>query len=609
MANSKPKKKRKLRLQGIGAYRKEQYKKELATNPWHYYYREQKFSIFPTAKNKRPVVKWKRYQIRHSTAAEIAEWEKSGFNIAIATGELSDLMVIDADSAEAVRELEALNPDGIKIPTVHSPRSGRRHFYVRYRMTLPKNLQGVGKSRKIDLKTDGGYVLAPPGETKDGKYEWDEKLNLNTVPIPVIPKRWEYLLLHARLSSELRKEIEPGPRLVEGRRDDDIFHMACVMRREGYSREKVERMAVMMARECKPPFGEQDAMRRVESAWSYDTPPVTDRGASLFFPLSAVTPRAIEWLWYNRIPYGSYSAIGGDPGEGKSIVLIDICAKITRGRNLPDNQGAEPNGSIIYMVAEDNMCDTVRVRAEDAGADLNKFIVSTGEKPGGGFFSIVDPEDIALLDARITAQGDTQGVVLDPITTFMAGLNTHNEVEVRAALAPLNRLAEKHKIAIGGVGHLNKDEAKRALYRLSGSIAFVAVARTVWLVKKDEGGPRGRRFFSPLKHNILKDPTTLAFTISGPLGRPVVTWEDDPVDVECVDLLGDEDMREKRAKLLAARIFLDEFLPVGEEKLQTEIMEEALGQGHKKRTVERAKDQLGGIRAYQRERQWYWKRA
>lgn len=579
--------------------------KEKEVNAWDDY-SQRNFSIFPAAKNKRPVVKWKGYQTHRPTTAEITEWKKSEYNIAIATGELSDLMVVDADNAEAVHELEALNPDGVKIPTVHSPRSGRRHFYVRYRMTLPINLQGCGKSGKIDLKTEGGYVLAPPGRTKDGRYEWDKELNLNTVPIPVIPKRWEYLLLHARLSREIRKEIPPGPRLVEGRRDNDIFHMACVWRKEGYSREFVEKRSVEMARECDPPFSRQEALKKVESAWSYDTPPATDREASLFFPLSTVAPRAIEWLWYNRIPYGCYSAVGGDPGDGKSIALTDICAKITRGRSLPDNHGTDPSGSVIYMVAEDNMSDTVRIRAQDAGANLDKFIVSTGEKPDGSFFSIVNPEDLALYDEKLRAQGDVRIGVFDPITTFLAGLRTADEVEVRAALAPLNRLAEKHGIAIIGVGHLNKDEAKKALYRLSGSIAFVAVARTVWLIKKDDDGT-DRRYFSPLKHNILKDPTTLSFKITGPLGRPVVEWDDDPVDVDVAELLGDEGSRERRSAINSARTFLDDFLPAGEEKLQTEIMTEALGQGHKKKTIERAKIQLG-ITSIQHERQWYWKR-
>jgi len=588
--------------------------KRTMTDAWDYY-TQKGFSIFPVQQNKKPVIKWKGFQENKHTADELSEWKKTKHNIAIATGVLSDLVIVDADSAEAVRELEALNSDGVKVPLVRTPRGGR-HYYCRYPTELPGNQANRGKSEKIDLRSEGGYALAPPGRTKDGKYEWDEELNLDKVPIPLMPKRWRYMFLHARLSGMIRKEIEPRPRLVEGSRDTDIFRMACAMRQEGWTRKQAEEMAVTMAEKArlKPsthPFTNQDALKKVESAWSR---PLRDRyrrvggeGDLLFRPLSTYERREIEWLWYNRIPLGSYSAIGGDPGEGKSIALVDIFAKITRGRHLADNHETEPSGSVIYIVAEDNMCDTVRVRAEDAGADLEKFIVSSGAKPEGGFFSITDPDDFAGLDEKITALGDTRAVGLDPITTFMAGLNAYNEVEVRAALALLNNLAEKHNISILGVGHLNKDEQKKALYRLSGSIAFVSVARTVWVVKKDEEVQRGRRFFSPLKYNILKDPTTLSFKISGPLGRPVVEWDDDPVDVQCADLLGDEAMREQRSAINSARIFLDDFLPAGEEKLQTEIMTEALSQGHKKKTVERAKNQLG-ITSVQHERQWYWKR-
>lgn len=580
------------------------------------YYRAKGFSVFPVTQNKKPVVKWKIFQTRHATDAEVAEWKKRGFNIAIATGALSDLMVVDEDSVEARRELERLNPDGIKMPTVDTPRGGK-HYYGKPSSSLWKNLVGVGKSKKIDLKTEGGYVLAPPSVTKDGKYGWVTEQDLDTIPMTVFPKRWEYLLLHARLSGELRGKIEPGPKLVEGSRDVDIFRMAGAMRREGWTRKQAEEMAVTMAEKArlKPsthPFTNQDALDKVKSAWER---PLRDRyrrvggeGELLFRPLSAYERREIEWLWYNRIPLGSYSAIGGDPGEGKSIALVDIFAKITRGRPLADNRGEDPSGSVIYIVAEDNMCDTVRGRAEDAGADLEKFIVSSGAKPGGGFFSITNPDDLAELEEQIIALGDVRGIGLDPITTFMAELNAYKEVEVRAALAPLNNLAEKHNVAILGVGHLNKDEQKKALYRLSGSIAFVSVARTVWVVKKDEEMMRGRRFFSPLKHNILKDPTSLAFTISGPLGHPVITWEDDPVNVDVADLLGDEDSRERASALTSARIFLDDLVPVGEEKLQADIISEGRAQGHKERTLRRAKDQLGGFTAFQRERQWYWRR-
>lgn len=358
------------------------------------------------------------------------------------------------------------------------------------------------------------------------------------------------------------------------------------------------------------PFTDQDARDKVKSAWSR---PLRDKfrrltgdGEPLFFPLSTITPQEIRWLWYNRIPLGSYSAIGGDPGEGKSLALVDLFAKITRGQHLPNNEGDDPSGSVIYMVTEDNMRDTVRVRAGDAGANLEKFIVSSGAKPEGGFFSIVSPEDLAVLEEQIRAQGDTRAVGFDPITTYFGKINAYSEIEVRAVLSPLSLLAEKYNLAVIGIGHLNKDEQKKALYRMSGSIAFVAVARTVWVVKKDEE-VRGKRFFGPLKHNILKDPTTLTFDVSGPLGHPTVTWTDDPVDVEVADLLGDEDSRERRSKLTAAKIFLEELIPAGTEKWQKECIAEGGECGHAKRTLERARDGMGW-RSVKKGEGWVWKR-
>lgn len=324
-----------------------------------------------------------------------------------------------------------------------------------------------------------------------------------------------------------------------------------------------------------------------------------------FKSISSINPACIEWLIYNKIPQGSYTSLCGDPGEGKSILLTYICAKVTKGETLPDQKGYDPQGSIIYFVAEDNLADTVRIRAEDAGADLEKFIVSTGEKKDGSFFSIVNPEDRKSLEQKIQELGDVKIIAFDPITTFMAGLRTNDENEVRAALAPLNRLAEKYKLAIIGISHLNKDQAKRALYRLSGSIAFVAVARTVWLVKKDEDSER--RYFSPLKYNILKNPSTLAFEVKGALGHPVIEFETMPIDITAEELLADEDQQERFSALQEAVIFLDELVQPGTEKAHKEIEKEAKAAGHAMRTLKRAKKRLK-IQSEQKLRQWYWVR-
>jgi hypothetical protein len=325
-----------------------------------------------------------------------------------------------------------------------------------------------------------------------------------------------------------------------------------------------------------------------------------------FKKLSEIQPMALDWLWFNRVPLGSYSAVCGDPGDGKSLLMTYIGAKITQGEPLPDKQLENPVGSVLYFVAEDGLGDTVRIRAEDAGADLEKFEVHTGEKTNGRFFSLVNSEDRQALEEKIKKLGDVKLIIFDPISTFMAGLRSNDENEVRAALAPLNRLAEKYKLAIVGISHLNKDAAKRALYRLAGSIAFVAVARTVWLVKKDEDSET--RYFAPLKFNLLKNPTTLSFRIFGSIGNPKIDFDAMPVDITSEELLADEDQRERLSAIAEAKAFLSDQLPKsGSKKLQREIEKAAKAESIAKRTLTRAKKQLG-IKSEQHDRQWYWKR-
>jgi hypothetical protein len=196
-------------------------------------------------------------------------------------------------------------------------------------------------------------------------------------------------------------------------------------------------------------------------------------------------------------------------------------------------------------------------------------------------------------------------VIFDPITAFMGDIESNKVTHVRAALAPLTRMAEKHKVAIIAISHLNKDTAKKAIYRTMGSIAFVAAARTVWLVQRDEDDPkRGRRFFAPLKHNICKDPSTLAFTISGAIGHPKIEFDSMPVDITTEELLGDENQKDRISAVRQAKIILHEILKNGAVPA-SDAYKAAASEGISRRTLERAKAQLG-VLTFQKDRQWHW---
>ena len=106
---------------------------------------------------------------------------------------------------------------------------------------------------------------------------------------------------------------------------------------------------------------------------------------------------------------------------------------------------------------------------------------------------------------------DCRLLVIDPISAFLGGTNEHANSEVQNLLAPLSALARDRQLAVLIVSHLRKKEGS-ALYRTMGSLAFVALARTAWMIVNDSENPNGRLLL-PIKNNISADTSGLAYTI------------------------------------------------------------------------------------------------
>lgn len=89
-----------------------------------------------------------------------------------------------------------------------------------------------------------------------------------------------------------------------------------------------------------------------------------------------VVSKEVEWLWYPYIPYGKITIIEGDPGEGKTTLVLKLAAALSRGLPLPcdDDKEYEPI-HIIYQTAEDGIEDTIKPRLEKAGADCSMIRV------------------------------------------------------------------------------------------------------------------------------------------------------------------------------------------------------------------------------------------
>ena len=98
--------------------------------------------------------------------------------------------------------------------------------------------------------------------------------------------------------------------------------------------------------------------------------------------MDQVEVEEIKWLFYPFIPYGKVTIIQGDPGEGKTTVVLQIIAKLTKGEAIlsetsegkSEETGVEPI-NVIYQTAEDGLGDTIKPRLLAAGADCSRVLV------------------------------------------------------------------------------------------------------------------------------------------------------------------------------------------------------------------------------------------
>ena len=71
--------------------------------------------------------------------------------------------------------------------------------------------------------------------------------------------------------------------------------------------------------------------------------------------MDQVPVEEVQWLWYPYIPYGKLTIIHGDPGEGKTTLILRLAALLSQGKSLPCDDRPQEPVKIIYQTAEDSL--------------------------------------------------------------------------------------------------------------------------------------------------------------------------------------------------------------------------------------------------------------
>ncbi len=208
-----------------------------------------------------------------------------------------------------------------------------------------------------------------------------------------------------------------------------------------------------------------------------------------------VEAESIRWLWYPYVPQGKVTLVEGDPGVGKSWMVLAVATAVAAGQGLPNEAQCDPR-NVLLLSSEDGLGDTIRPRLDALRADVSRIFALEGPL-------IFDGGGLGLV-AQSIEKHQPRLVIIDPLVAYLgANVDLHRANETRSVMAALSRLAERTQSAIVVVRHLTKSGKERPIYRGLGSIDITAACRSVLLVGADPDQPT-RRAVVQIKNNLAE---------------------------------------------------------------------------------------------------------
>jgi hypothetical protein len=556
------------------------------------------FPLRPGTKDGHVVPHWRE----DATTDEltVCQWWKNepAANIAMPTGKASGYLVLDIDPRNGGLVTLAKLPGLPPTRMVRTP-SGGFHYYFKWQPGLTNRNTGLKQyGPGIDVRGEGGYVVVPPSTVDGRRYEWlneddpadlpawllERLLPLPSTPSPTSRNPVERRLVRAsdlidpRRAKAASTLIERAGELAEGERNAGTFRTAAALREIATNEDEWEEYRARLldvlpyGNGYGPAFTEAEAERTISSAegrvvlgaWqptmSLDlagVQAVKERQSGLSVTWATdieVTP--FDWLWPNYIPLGAFGILAGAPKVGKSAVAVDLSARVTTGRAMPD--GSSGVKGRVLMVAPEDGPDGAKVRFLAAGGDPTAFGLWANEDNPPTF-----PEDTVELERVIHKYG-VRLVVIDNLDAVAAHkLEMNKAKDTTEMLAPLQAVAKRTDTTILAIEHTRKVGGGDPVDSVMGSRKITGVGRFVAFVLRDQDNPV-ERLFGVRSNYAAEDDGTLRFTMRqhGEDARGlVIDWQGNG-NVSLTDAMLALNEAPNSAKGEAV-VFLREFLAAG----------------------------------------------
>ncbi|MCI0464547.1 MAG: helicase RepA family protein [Gemmataceae bacterium] len=347
-------------------------------------------------------------------------------------------------------------------------------------------------------------------------------------------------------------------------------------------------------------MSEQPRRRRRKS--DTDQPPLlhltdqadTDQaeGKELYDLAAAAIPAGrINWLWPDRLEWGTTAMLQGEKGSGKSTWLRALAAHVTGGPALPGlPRRRRALGNVLWYAGEEDLRGRVAPALAAAGADLERVFAADChiEDPGE---SLRLPGDCDRLTRRIRHRSAVL-VVIDPVFAFVDGTCDLEgpSLPARLFMQRLARVAKDTGALLLLSRNLTKDTSKGAVAAGRGSGELGNAARAVLHAQRLPGSTDLYGLAVAIC-NAGRPVPTLTYRLADQGGYPVIKLVGD-VALSADDLVAGEEGDLDRHLKDRAKLLLRSLIPSGEVDSQT-VKKKAAATMISERTLQQAAKELG----------------
>lgn len=399
-------------------------------------YLELGWSLIPIIpKTKTPSIPWMEFQARRATITEVEEWLAKGWYLAVVTGDISGVLVVDDD-----RIKHGLNEWDFISPVIAKSQSGGKHYYYIYDREIHSHSNG---DLHIDLKAWHSYCLLPPFNGR----EWLSVPSENLTKLTPIPDEIVRLINSDKTEREQRREVLRVADFIdipEGARTDSLHRLACSIFNH-LNKDDGMRILTGVNQTYNPPLGQSEFDYQVSRAWQF----VQDNPKK--HPESSIPPRdslviqsgisSLDNILGGFHTGGGY-IIGGEEKCGKTSLVLNFVQHFT-----------ESGHQVFYASTELKEYDVQSYMDSISGkknwSNQNFHFYDLGE-------SGTLKEHIDIIESELAS--GIRIIVIDNLTSYRDHNDLHKDEWMRISTAgdAYRKLGRKWETVVLMVLHLNQ---------------------------------------------------------------------------------------------------------------------------------------------------------